>query len=70
MLYATALELIYFITGSFYTLSPFTIFTIPSPTPLATTNLFSVSMTCLCCSVLDSTYKEEHKLIIYQTYFT
>ena len=44
MLYITSPQLIYLITGSLYLLTPFTHFTYPqTPSPLATTHLFSVS---------------------------
>ena len=45
MLYITSPQLIYLITGSLYLLTPFTHFTYPqTPSPLATTHLFSVSV--------------------------
>ena len=72
LLYITSLWLIYFVTGSFYLLIPFTYFTTFPLTPQTTTSLF-----CFCVSVsvlfhliiyfvfLDSTYKWDHVVFVF-----
>ena len=62
MVYITFPELTYLITGSLYLLTTFSHFPHPNPPPLATTNLFSVSMSSV---VLDSTCKWDHTVLVF-----
>ena len=63
-LYITSPWLIYFITRYLYLLTIFIHFTHPPP-PLATTNLFSVSMFSFSVLFLDSTYKWHHMAFVF-----
>ena len=59
-LYIIFLWLIYFLTGDSYLLIPFTYFTcLPPTSPLATTGLFSVSMSLFLFCVSDSLFSKK-----------
>ena len=61
MLYVTSLWLIYFITE----ICTFTLFTNFLPSPLATTNLVSVSINSFLFYFLDSTYNWDHTVFVF-----
>ena len=63
-LYIASPWLIYFISRYLYLLTIFIHFTHPPP-PLATTNLFSVSMFSFSVLFLDSTYKWHHMAFVF-----